>query len=491
MNRNAMRPLSWSCVLAVALVCGCTERNPDFCGDKTCIDPAKPYCDYYGEIAGTPGTCIAVECSPDEFAVCHGDTAITCNAEGNNYEQLQCALGCDAAAGGCRQCTKNEQCSGGLVCELASSTCRACRADDECDSRVCDLDAGTCVEQSRIVYAAPNGTGGTAGACTLAQPCEANHAISVATTGLSSLIVRMLPGSYVFPLTMDVPHRDVTVVATGANMAVLGDVAALVVDAGSTLKIRGVSSTSERHVQCGLKNTSSGPSALTITDAAFTTPGNAMTGTGVMIELKNCSATLRRSSLSAGATTILATGDDATFDGDRIRVHAVGIGANTIIGAGARSHLRLTNSTVENTNVITFFSDTSGPGSSLEFGYDTFAIDNGIEACSGTYPSGAVTRLIENSIVAASGTFNALRNASPAGCTLTSTILTYQSSPPVGAIIADPQFLDPSTYDLHLKPSSPAVDAAKPATLQSTHDVDGTARPIGVASDVGAYELQH
>jgi len=60
--------------------------------------------------------------------------------------------------------------------------------------------------------------------------------------------------------------------------------------------------------------------------------------------------------------------------------------------------------------------------------------------------------------------------------------------PGPGDIIADPQFVDFNARDLHLQPSSPAVNMG--TDLGYTSDYDGNPVPIGPAPDAGAYEYQ-
>lgn len=96
-------------LLCGALLCGAlavagctTESNPRSCVDGFCHDPALPFCDVDGTIAGGQRlTCIPVACTPLEFATCRGDEAIVCNATGDDYDVTHCEGGCDAAEGGC------------------------------------------------------------------------------------------------------------------------------------------------------------------------------------------------------------------------------------------------------------------------------------------------------------------------------------------------------------------------------------------------------
>lgn len=94
------------------LVVSCTTRNPRVCADGVCPDPAFPFCDVDGSFAGNSNACIAVSCSPTEFAACRGDDSLICNEDGSSYEVVDCENGCDANTG-CNQCTPGTStCSG-------------------------------------------------------------------------------------------------------------------------------------------------------------------------------------------------------------------------------------------------------------------------------------------------------------------------------------------------------------------------------------------
>ncbi len=92
---DCMGRLAFSSLFAICILAGCTEPNPSAtCATGTCIDPAFPYCDADGLVSGTPGVCVDVSCTPGEVHSCSAGAAITCNATGNGYEKVSCALDC-------------------------------------------------------------------------------------------------------------------------------------------------------------------------------------------------------------------------------------------------------------------------------------------------------------------------------------------------------------------------------------------------------------
>ncbi len=79
------------------------------------------------------------------------------------------------------------------------------------------------------------------------------------------------------------------------------------------------------------------------------------------------------------------------------------------------------------------------------------------------------------------------------GKTANTSIVTYSNIeggfPGIGNLNANPMFVDPASYDFHLDPASPVIDAGDfHASLPPT-DYDGNARIIGTAVDIGAYEF--
>jgi hypothetical protein len=153
-------------VVAVALLgfaalgTACTKPNPLSCSDGLCSDPAFPFCDVNGEVEGAAGTCIAVACTPADFAGCRGDFAITCNATGDNFDLVECARGCEEGTG-CRLCDPNETaCTNGTVatCDasgavVSSQACPLGCFEDE--PRCRDIDPSNNLSQFLDMVAAP------------------------------------------------------------------------------------------------------------------------------------------------------------------------------------------------------------------------------------------------------------------------------------------------------------------------------------------------
>lgn len=117
-----MRPIPMAVVLSLALA-GCTADNPRACGPgDPCRDPAFPFCDINGAVAGLPGDCLAVTCTPDAFIACDADSEIRCDSSGANYDTVVCERGCDPASDGCRLCDPNETaCTNGTVATCDAS----------------------------------------------------------------------------------------------------------------------------------------------------------------------------------------------------------------------------------------------------------------------------------------------------------------------------------------------------------------------------------
>jgi hypothetical protein len=55
-------------------------------------------------------------------------------------------------------------------------------------------------------------------------------------------------------------------------------------------------------------------------------------------------------------------------------------------------------------------------------------------------------------------------------------------------LFGDPKFVDPAAGDYHITSGSAAIDRAY--SLDVSHDMDGDVRPVGMAADIGADEIE-
>lgn len=98
--------------------------------------------------------------------------------------------------------------------------------------------------------------------------------------------------------------------------------------------------------------------------------------------------------------------------------------------------------------------------------------------------------IITNSIIWANSDGNgSFYNTSGSNYAITSSLVEGGYSG-TGNIDADPMFLDAVNGDLHLKPSSPAINKGDNAANTATTDLDSKPRIYGNIVDMGAYEFQ-
>ena len=98
------RQAVWRGLLLCAVLVACEADNPRNCEDGMCTDPAFPFCDADGSIAGNPHTCIAPSCEAGVAIECEGSSLVRCNGDGTDYELIPCSVGCDGTALRCNDC---------------------------------------------------------------------------------------------------------------------------------------------------------------------------------------------------------------------------------------------------------------------------------------------------------------------------------------------------------------------------------------------------
>jgi hypothetical protein len=120
--------------------------------------------------------------------------------------------GVDAMA----ECELSTECAAPEVCVMGQ--CQPCDRDAHCgpaDANVC-LPDGTCAAPGRILYAAPNGTGGV---CSLAAPCDIQMAFTNAAASVTFDIVKLAPGTY--PRDAQIAVGTDTVILAGEGATVM------------------------------------------------------------------------------------------------------------------------------------------------------------------------------------------------------------------------------------------------------------------------------
>lgn len=477
-SRKALRPchaprMRYAVWLVMAMVAAsCTASNPRSCKDGLCTDQAYPFCDVDGSISGTPETCVAVICTPSEFGGCRGNSELVCNSKGNDFDLVDCSYGC--GNDGCRDCSANEHCPAGKpVCD-AGGVCRPCSTDDECTSTVCD--SGDCVPEISLLYVASGGSASSS--CTHAAPCTLSRALSIARAAAIPPTIRMLPGVYSQGLVFDgASTAQLSVVATGATVVGIDGVT---VDNGANVKIRGLSVMGLNvAVLCG---DSVEPHTHLELDAVEISAGSSSTN---LVTLSNCTLSAKTVALDLNASTGHAIGvsSDSVFHADRLRIH--GDTPSQIGAVGSRWDVRITNSLLENVTIVLIPFDTMVPASVFALGYNTVLLASGNTLdCSN---ANFLTVVYDNNVIVGQNLANVVSGTS---CTIQNNVLYPQMSSAPANITTDPQLVSPATGDLHLKPTSPAIDAAASTLtfpgVQS--DYDGAPRPHGPKPDIGAYE---
>jgi len=457
----------------VAIVVGvslqCTKPNPLNCADGTCSDPNYPFCDSTAQFQGNVFTCIAVQCTPDAFVACRADQALSCNTVGNDYNVTQCPLGCSEAAGGCVACAANSDCkaptpkctTGGscvqcllnvdctsstaAVCDQASNTCRGCQSDDECPSRACDATTGSCLDESQVIYVVPSAPPFLT--CTSLAPCKLADAPSHVSP--SRFTIKMEARTYNDSgSAVDFSTGPATIHAEGATFS------------GQSL-----STSSGSGDMTIIGGTFTGSAGVTCNQAAVHLDSVSVSGGNISGTVCNLTASHSRfSSLSS----IGGKGCDVHVDTSLFDASSAGVSMG--------GSLAVQNS-VFNGGGISFFNS----GGVISF--STFF--NSVVTCTDTIQS-PPNVVLSNDVHFGTGSGDVVNN-----CPSRYSILQPQAVL-VGTdhiIKADPMFQNAAQGDFHLLLHSPAIDSADP-NVSIANDYDGTTRPQGSASDMGAYEYK-
>jgi hypothetical protein len=356
--------------------------------------------------------------------------------------------------------------------------------DDDCASEACDIDSGQCVAGSRILYASP--TGAATATCEKGDPCALPTAFGAVDTIHDT--IKMEAGNYIENIT--VANKNVSVFGAGATLDGQGG-SAILANSDTTLRVVGLTITAIQPGGGGISlrnSTGANRPTLMLENANITAASSA-------VFCFPCDSDIRASHLEA----IAPMEGGIPFEADGVGVSKIDrtlLKGTGRIGAGTGASVQITNSIIVIPAVSSGALATDRASLTVSF---SSLIDSTIIDCTSTAPpqcaggAGRTGSCIKNSV------FLDTRAGAPAdtivsglSCTVDFSIVFPQQSTLNGTgnlIGVNPSLTDPAHADYHLLPGSPAIDVADPASSPSL-DFDGTPRPQGLRSDMGALELK-
>ena len=451
-----MRPFI---IVALAFsVNACTQKNPNLCcmlqADCDAVGlPATTGCD--DGLVCRGNQCIAETCSSsvqcDSAApFCNGESCVERCSDDSQCPGFQgdpAATFCvDGACASCR--ADHDDCPANApVCD--NGGCRTCVVDTDCASAVCDLETGSCVDASSILYVAT--TGGN-GACTQADACSLARGMSL--IGPSHSILRLDAGTY--PTTISFPvGTQVRIIGVDATIDAGTATYAVTLGAGSNVRARGLKVT-RGDVNC--LATQGQPSSLTLEDVDTA---------GISISTAHCNLNLLRSKVSG----VLAQ-ETGGVTADRSTINNLNLAFSMGIIVDIRNTIFLQAPSL----------GSSTHPSSGRISFSTFVMQN-FANCTGTLT-------YEDDIFLSTGNAGyAIQVSGPCTATFDHN-LAFPQTTAIGTnmIMVDPRLASPLNGDYHLSAGSPAIDAADSASVDPI-DFDGTSRPQGNGRDLGAFEF--
>ena len=464
-----------SILIVVALIAGCTKKNPDAC----CVDEAD--CASIGLPVGSDcddgllcreNRCVELPC--ESSAQCDV-LAPYCVGDGNGACQASC--GGDADCPGFRQPADYAFCEQGacVMCRVAmgdcsgatpvcdAGGCRRCNAHSECGTGVC-TDDGSCAPETEIAYVST--TGSASSGCDRNTPCTLARSLQI---GIDRRFVLIGSGSYQTPGTLSIKGRTsligaaprpritnamegpIFTVAFGAevtfdNLEITGarDTISPGLD-GSALICPPNSNASIRVVRSAL--TSNQQSALRARECTFEIIESYVAGNLVGIDSVEAKGTVERSTFT-GHSNLAMFLDGGLYSITNNFVYRNSSGVD-ILPSNTGSVLQF-NTVVDNAT----------------FGVRCQVIGGDVSS----FPNNLIAR-------------NAMNVVTNAECNLQNSMIVLDND------FAALKFKSPDAapFDYHLTAGSSAVDQIGAST--QTRDFDGQARPAGTGHDYGADEL--
>ncbi len=431
----------WVCpVLAVALAAGCYHPSPAAglpCGQPGNTCPGDQVCD----AEQVPPTCVdEVGPGADGSVDVPSDTPMPCTS-------------------GCTSPTAP-------VCDTSRGTCRGCIADSECPGACHEL-TGACTTEAQTLYVAPLGVDGT---CSKLMPCRTIGA-AINQASATRKLVAVADGTYSdsFSIKNDAIISGTDRLPAGATLSVPTGAGGLQADASTTSVIEGV--TIAKTNNDGMVNRGT----LTVSRVLISEAGrNGLDNRGGTL-------TVLDSRVVLSASTGISSNNE-------LHVERCIVFDNTGTGIIANGSFTILNTIIASNGTM------SGPspggvklspvvGDTTVFRFNTLS-ENDVAPGGVTGIQCDAAVMLESSIFA---DVDGLITTEYGGmCSARYSMFDAMPLSGMGNFAGNPMFVNAST-DFHLAAGSPAIDKADPAATESL-DVDGEARPAGMARDIGADE---